>query len=576
MSRYRNASPRHDEPPRAGGTAATTATTAAAAAGSTTRQSCADRPTSNEAAQKTRFSVRKNTLALGAVCLASLMFSLEISSVPVILPTLERVLHGDFKGMQWIMNAYTLAVTTVLMATGTLADRFGRRRIFVIGIALFGLTSLICGLAQSVPTLIVGRLLQGASGGAMLICQVAVLSHQFNEGPERARAFSAWGIVLGIGLGFGPIIGGMIVAVSGWQWVFWVHALLAIATLALVFGGVQESRDPHAHTFDVAGMATLSLAVFGLVYFITQGPALGFTSSRAIFILVATVLAFVAFLYAERLSARPMFDFSVFRIPQFSGALMGSAGMNFSFWPFMIYIPIYFQIGLGYDSVTAGLALLAYTLPTLLFPPLGERLILRYGSGIAIPGGLFVIGLGFMLMKYGSSVAHPSALTMLPGCILAGAGLGLTNTPVTNTTTGAVPVERAGMASGIDMSARMITLAINIALMGAILIAGILFHLKARLPATIDAGLLARLAEKVAAGDAEAVKAGIPVLAQIDPTGTAVHAALIDGFGWVMLYGGAGVWVLAVLSFVISGSASRRPGKVATRPAQQVARCDSC
>jgi EmrB/QacA subfamily drug resistance transporter len=576
MSRYRNASPRHDEPPRAGGTAATTATTAAAAAGSTTRQSCADRPTSNEAAQKTRFSVRKNTLALGAVCLASLMFSLEISSVPVILPTLERVLHGDFKGMQWIMNAYTLAVTTVLMATGTLADRFGRRRIFVIGIALFGLTSLICGLAQSVPTLIVGRLLQGASGGAMLICQVAVLSHQFNEGPERARAFSAWGIVLGIGLGFGPIIGGMIVAVSGWQWVFWVHALLAIATLALVFGGVQESRDPHAHTFDVAGMATLSLAVFGLVYFITQGPALGFTSSRAIFILVATVLAFVAFLYAERFSARPMFDFSVFRIPQFSGALMGSAGMNFSFWPFMIYIPIYFQIGLGYDSVTAGLALLAYTLPTLLFPPLGERLILRYGSGIAIPGGLFVIGLGFMLMKYGSSVAHPSALTMLPGCILAGAGLGLTNTPVTNTTTGAVPVERAGMASGIDMSARMITLAINIALMGAILIAGILFHLKARLPATIDAGLLARLAEKVAAGDAEAVKAGIPVLAQIDPTGTAVHAALIDGFGWVMLYGGAGVWVLAVLSFVISGSASRRPGKVATRPAQQVARCDSC
>lgn len=561
MSRYRNASPRHDEPPRAGGTAATTATTAAAAAGSTTRQSCADRPTSNEAAQKTRFSVRKNTLALGAVCLASLMFSLEISSVPVILPTLERVLHGDFKGMQWIMNAYTLAVTTVLMATGTLADRFGRRRIFVIGIALFGLTSLICGLAQSVPTLIVGRLLQGASGGAMLICQVAVLSHQFNEGPERARAFSAWGIVLGIGLGFGPIIGGMIVAVSGWQWVFWVHALLAIATLALVFGGVQESRDPHAHTFDVAGMATLSLAVFGLVYFITQGPALGFTSSRAIFILVATVLAFVAFLYAERLSARPMFDFSVFRIPQFSGALMGSAGMNFSFWPFMIYIPIYFQIGLGYDSVTAGLALLAYTLPTLLFPPLGERLILRYGSGIAIPGGLFVIGLGFMLMKYGSSVAHPSALTMLPGCILAGAGLGLTNTPVTNTTTGAVPVERAGMASGIDMSARMITLAINIALMGAILIAGILFHLKARLPATIDAGLLARLAEKVAAGDAEAVKAGIPVLAQIDPTGTAVHAALIDGFGWVMLYGGAGVWVLAVLSFVISGSASRRPEK---------------
>ena len=568
MSRYRSAQPRHDERPDA---------VAATEHPSTLRDVRAAHAKSSAAAQSTtRFSIRRNTLALGAVCLASLMFGLEISSVPVILPTLERLLHGDFKGMQWIMNAYTLGVTTVLMATGALADRFGRRRIFVIGIALFGITSLICGFAQSVPTLIVARLLQGASGGAMLICQVAVLSHQFSEGPERVRAFSAWGIILGIGLGFGPIIGGMIVAVSGWQWVFWIHALLAAVTLALVFGGVQESRDPHAHTLDVAGIVTLSLAVFGLTYYITQGSDLGFASLRAILILVATAVAFVAFLCAERLSARPMFDFSVFRIRKFSGALMGSAGMNFSFWPFMIYLPIYFQIGLGYDSVNAGLALLAYTLPTLLFPPLGERLALRYGSGIAIPAGLFTIGLGFMLMRYGSSVAHPGALTMLPGCLLAGAGLGLTNTPVTNTTTGAVPAERAGMASGIDMSARMITLAINIALMGAILVGGILFNLKARLPATLDTASLGRLAEKIAAGDVEAVRRGVPALATLDPSGTAVHAALIDGFGWVMLYGGAGVWVLAALSFVISGSASRRLRKIETIPTQQSVRCDSC
>ena len=560
MSRYRIAPPRRDRQPQA--------------AVATERPL----PSHETPAAQARgvFSIPKNMLALAAVCLSSLMFGLEISSVPVILPTLERLLHGDFKGMQWIMNAYTLAVTTVLMATGTLADRYGRRRIFVIGIALFGITSLICGLAQSVPTLIVARLLQGASGGVMLICQVAILSHQFNEGPERARAFSAWGIILGIGLGFGPIIGGMIVALSGWQWVFWVHALLAAITLMFVFSGVQESRDPHAHTLDIAGIVTLSLAVFGLVYFITQGSDMGFTSPLAIFIAVGTLVVFAAFLWAERRSARPMFDFSVFRIPQFSGALMGSAGMNFSFWPFMIYLPIYFQIGLGYDSVSAGLALLAYTLPTLLFPPLGERLALRYGSGIAIPAGLFTIGLGFILMRYGSHAAHPGVLAMLPGCVLAGAGLGLTNTPVTNTTTGAVPPERAGMASGIDMSARMITLAINIALMGAILVAGILYSLKSKLPATIDTAPLGHLAEKIAAGDAQAVRAGIPALTQIDPAGTIVHAALIEGFGWVMLYGGLGVWVLAVLSFVVSGSASRRLRKAAAAPTRQRIQCDSC
>ncbi|MDA4637227.1 MFS transporter, partial [Escherichia coli] len=155
-----------------------------------------------------------------------------------------------------------------------------------------------------------------------------------------------------------------------------------------------------------------------------------------------------------------------------------SIGMNVSFWPLMIYLPIYFQSGLGYDIVAAGLSLLAYTLPTLVTPPLAERLSLRYRPGIVIPLGLFTIGLGFMLMRFGSSVDHASWLTMLPGCLLAGIGLGLTNTPVTNTTTGSVSSTRAGMASGIDMSARLITLAINIALMGFILLEGTLSYLK--------------------------------------------------------------------------------------------------
>jgi len=568
MSSHLNAPPTRDERARAEPAPATSEIEPARRAAHT------QHVTTSQAASSSRvLGIQRNTLALGAICLASLMFGLEISSVPVILPTLEHVLHGDFKGMQWIMNAYTLAVTTVLMATGTLADRFGRRKVFVIGIALFGVTSLICGLAQSVPTLIAARLLQGASGGAMLICQVAVLSHQFSSGPERARAFSAWGIIFGIGLGFGPIIGAMIVAVSGWQWVFWVHALLAAVTLMLVFGGVQESRDPHAHTLDIAGIVTLSLAVFGLVYFITQVPDLGLMNRRALFILVATALAFVAFLCAEKFNVRPMFDFSVFRIPQFSGALMGSAGMNFSFWPFMIYLPIYFQIALGYDSVDAGVALLAYTLPTLLFPPLGERLIVRYGSGIAIPVGLLTIAVGFLLMRFGSSAAHPGVASMLPGCIVAGAGLGLTNTPVTNTTTAAVPAQRAGMASGIDMSARMITLAINIALMGAILVGGILFHLKLNLPNTFGPAELGSLAQKIAAGNLSAIRTEAPAFAQIDASGSLVHAALMRGFGWVMLYGGVGVAVLAVLSFVISGRGSRRLENAET---QQAARCDSC
>ncbi|UGV27507.1 MFS transporter [Rhodopseudomonas boonkerdii] len=488
---------------------------------------------------------RQGTLALAAVCLTSLMFGLEISSIPAILPTLETVLRADFKQLQWVMNAYTIAVTTVLMATGALADRYGRKRVYIGAIVAFAASSLVCGLARDASVLIVARFLQGMSGGAMLICQIAVLSHQFQAGRARAIAFGWWGIIFGIGLGFGPIIGGAIVALLSWEWVFLVHVPLGVVSLFLAASGVRESRDPGASSLDLGGIVTLSLAVFCLAFFITQGPDLGFDSGAAFAVMAVFIASFIGFIVAERVSPRPMFDFSVFRIRNFSGALIGSMAMNFSFWPFMIYLPIYFQAGLGYDSVGAGLSLLAYTLPTLVVPPVAERLALRYHAGLIIPLGLFAIGLGFMLMKLGSSVENASWLTMLPGCILAGVGLGMTNTPVTNTTTGAVAPERAGMASGIDMSARMISLAINIALMGLILVEGVRASLKVAMPGMIDAGVLRSIAESVAAGTAIASERNVP--------DAVIHRALTDGFGWVLLYGGVSVWILAVISFVIFG-----------------------
>ncbi|VVD65846.1 MFS transporter [Pandoraea anhela] len=507
--------------------------------------------------------VPQNAMALAAICLTSLMFGLEISSVPTVLATLEGVLHADFKDIQWIMNAYTLACTTVLMATGTLADRFGRRRVYVISIVAFGLTSLACGLAQSAPVLIVSRFLQGMGGGAMLICQVALLSHQFREGRERSKAFGAWGIIFGIGLGFGPIVGGMIVAVADWQWVFLVHAVLAIVALGLVFVGVQESRDPHANDLDLPGVVTLSLATFGLVYLITQGPDLGMGSPQTLGIAAATLACFLAFLLVETRSPRPMFDFSVFRIRRFAGAMFGSMGMNFSYWAFMIYLPIYFQGALGYSSVEAGWSLLAYTLPTLVVPPVAERLSQRFDARRVIPLGLFTIGLGFLLMKLGSGMAHASWLTMLPGCVLCGAGLGLTNTPVTNTATGAVSTHRAGMASGIDMSARLISLAINIALMGFILLKGVHTYLTSALPGILDAPSLRALAERVAAGSFDAI---VDAMALAGPQGQVVQAthvadvardALVHGFGWVMLYGVVGAWSMALMSVIAFGRGER-------------------
>lgn len=411
----------------------------------------------------------RNKLALTAVCLAAMMSGLEISSVPTILPILEKQIHASFTQLQWIMNAYTLACTTVLMATGTLADRFGRKRLFLISIMAFGLTSFLCGAVNSAAWIIVGRFMQGISGGAMLICLIAILSSQFPAGKARNLSFTAWGVVFGFGLGFGPMIGGLIVTLAGWRWVFLVHVIIAFITWILAFNNVAESRDPESQSLDVAGVLSLTLTVLCLTFYITQGGQFGYLSAAGMSTITVAMMSLIAFVRIERRHPHPMFDFSVFSNRAFSGALMGSIGMNFSFWPFMIYLPLYYQTVLGYNIVSSGLYLLAYTLPTLVMPPFATRLVARFGAGKIIPAGLLTIGIGFLLMRLGIN----SPIGVLPGALVAGIGLGLTNTPVTHTTTGSLPASRAGMASGIDMSARLIALAVNIAMMGTLLVAGI-------------------------------------------------------------------------------------------------------
>jgi EmrB/QacA subfamily drug resistance transporter len=499
---------------------------------------------------------KRNAAALAGVCLASLMFGLEISSVPVILPTLESVLPADFKALQWIMNAYTIACTAVLMATGTLADRYGRKRVFIVTTAAFGVTSLICGLAQSAAILIAGRFLQGMAGGAMLTCAVAIISHQFPDGRERGRAFTIWGIASGIGLGFGPVIGGVITTVAGWQWVFLVHVPLTVLALVPALLGIRESRDPQAKKLDIAGIITLTLAVFGFAYVITQGAELG--AAVAFGLAVLSLASFLAFLVVEKRAAQPMFDFSVFRIRRFSGAIIGCIGMNFSYWPFIIYLPIYFQSGLGLGNEAVGFLLLAYTVPFMAMPPISDHLLRRHGPQIVIPLGMLAIGAGFLAMWFGSSLAQASWATLLPGALLAGIGLGLTNTAVTNTTTGSVPGSRAGMASSIDISARLIALAINIALMGLILVEGIRRSLPDAVAAAFERSQLQALASSIAAGNLGSLRETYPTLALHDPSGAGAHAALVQGFGWVMLYGGVGAIALAAISFLIFGGIGHR------------------
>ncbi|KTT05492.1 MFS transporter [Pseudomonas oryzihabitans] len=498
-------------------------------------------------------SLSRNGLALIAICLAALMLGLEITSVPAILPLLERALPASFRQLQWVMNAYTLAMSAVLMAMGTLGDRFGRKRIFILGTLVFGVASLACGLAPTAPALIVARFLQGLAAAAMLACQIALLSQQFPTGAERGWAFGWWGMVFGAGLGFGPLVGGALATLASWSWVFLIHVGLAMVTVACALRGVEESTTPAARSLDLAGMLTLSLAVFGCVYMITQGPATAAVGWLGWGLSLGCLLLFVVI---ERYQAQPMFDFAVLRIRRFSGALLGASGMNFSFWPFVVYLPLYLQAVLGLDALATGGMVLAYTLPTVLVPPLAERLLLRHGPGRVIPLGLGLIGLGFALLSLAVILGAGQVLALVPGCLLAGIGVGLTNTPVTNTATAALPAERSGLASGLDMSTRIVSLALNIALMGAILLGGVAAHL-ATAVATLDGSGRESLAAAIAAGNLGLAQAqGVDL--------TLARAAFGQGVGWVTRYAAVCACGFALLSFLLLRPAGNGQRKCST------------
>ncbi|TDR74126.1 MFS transporter [Photobacterium lutimaris] len=481
----------------------------------------------------------KNKIALAAVCLSAVMLGLEITSIPSILPTLKDLLPANFQQLQWIMNAYTIAMCSVLVAMGALADRYGRKRIFIAGIFVFAIASLLCGIAMSAPVLIAARFLQGLSAAAMLSCQVAVLSNQFPNGPERGAAFATWGIIFGLGLGFGPIVGGIILELASWEWVFLIHVLISLVTIILAKKGVTESSDPNAVKMDFGGMITLSLSVFGLVYLIIQSHETSITTNTGLAILSGSILSFILFVIIEYKVERPMFDFSAFKVRNFSGALFGASGMNFSFWPFVIYFPIYLQSVLGYSGVVSGLTVLALTIPTIIVPPYAERMLQNKGPGFVIPLGLLTISAGFASIWFAIGLQGTSWMTLLPGCVIAGIGLGLTNTPVTNTATGSLPPERAGMASGMEFSARMISLAVNIAIMGYILVNGVFEGLKGIL--NISDAEIMPIADALASGNIAAAES-------LGVTTQAASEILTSGFSWVVLYGAISAFILCIAS----------------------------
>ncbi|MGH3275967.1 MAG: MFS transporter, partial [Streptosporangiaceae bacterium] len=262
---------------------------------------------------------------LTAVCLGTFMLLLDVTIVNVALPDIQSALHSSFAGLQWVVDAYALSLAALLLTTGSLADLYGRRLLYIIGLVIFSLGSLLCGVATSTPMLQISRGLQGVGGAAMFAVSLALLADAF-RGKDRGVAFGVWGAITGLAVAIGPLLGGVLTSGLSWRWIFFVNLPVGIAALVIVALRVGETRAPHARRPDWAGFVLFTLSLASLVYGLIESSRRSFSDGLVLGCLIAAGVLLAAFLLAEWRSATPMFDLSLFRLPTFTGGAVAAFG----------------------------------------------------------------------------------------------------------------------------------------------------------------------------------------------------------------------------------------------------------
>jgi EmrB/QacA subfamily drug resistance transporter len=403
-----------------------------------------------------------------AVCLATFMLLVDVTIVQVALPTIQRKLHTSFSDLQWLISAYALSLSALILTSGAVADRLGRKHVFLFGLGVFSAASLVCGLSTSAGMLIAARAVQGVGGAAMFATGLALLGQDF-QGPyasKRSTAIAIWGATVGGAVAVGPLVGGALTDGLGWQWIFFVNVPIGAVTLALAMTRMVNKADPGANRLDLWGLVTFSGSLFLLVFALVIGNDDGWSSAKVLGMLVGAAVLMGAFIAAELVQERPMFDLSLFRKPSFTGVsfatLMVGAGM-FAMFP---YITLYLQNDLGYSPLQGGLRMLPATLLTFVIPVASRKPAERIPPGIALGGGLAITAVGIAVMAR-LTVGSTWTVLLAGNDLLIGIGVGLANPAIARIALGVVPPQRTGMASGISNTFRIGGLSIGVAALGA-------------------------------------------------------------------------------------------------------------
>ncbi len=499
-----------------------------------------------------------------AVCVGTFMLLLDVTIVNVALPAIQTSLKASFSDLQWVVDAYALTLAALLLTTGSLADLFGRRLVFVLGLIVFSVSSLLSGLATDPLWLNLSRGAQGIGGAAMYSTSLALLGSAF-QGRERGVAFGVWGAITGLAVAVGPVVGGALTTGISWRWIFLVNVPIGVVAAFITLLRVEESKPPRAQIPDVIGVITFSGALGALVYALIKGDQVGWGATQILACLIGAGVLLVVFVVAELMQGeRAMFDLSLFRKPTFTGGNLAAFALSAGLFSLLLYLTLYLQDVLGYSALDTGLRLLVLSGGVLLTSTLAGRLTARVPIRFLIAPGLGLVGAGLLLMR---GLSADSGWThLIPGFIVAGAGTGLINPPLASTAIGVVPQERAGMASGINSTFRQVGIATGIAGLGSLFSHTVRTRIVSLLTGTahLSHARVAALASDVANGSgAKSAFRSVPA----DARGAAAHAVragFVHGLNEVFLIGAILALVVGVLTLFLIRSKDFEAGAART------------
>jgi EmrB/QacA subfamily drug resistance transporter len=497
---------------------------------------------------------RQQRLTLIATILGSTVVFLDATVVNVALPNIGSELGAGLAGQQWVLESYMLAMVALILVGGSLGDQFGRRRIYVIGLVAFGLSSLLCAVAPSEEFLIGARALQGVAGALLVPGSLAIVAATFS-GAARGAAIGTWTAWTGIATVFGPAGGGALVSLISWRAIFAVNLPLVAATVWLVLRAVEESRDPDAYRgIDYPGIALSAAGLGGPVFALIEQPTRGWSDPAVWLPLALGVLCFAAFLGWEARARHPMLDLSLFRIRNFAVANLTTLAVYAALSGSLLFVGLFLQQVVGYSALEAGLATTPISLLLFFLSPRWGRLASGTGPRLPMTVGPLVAGAGMLLMlRIGADASYLA--DVLPAIVVFGLGLSATVAPLTATVLDSVAENRVGIASGVNNGVSRVAGLLAIAVLGAVISA----HFGAKLDSELAGAPLGPRVEK-AIGEAKEQPLAVPDLGELPPARAPriradATAASTSAFHLGVLLAG----LLAILGGIASAVGIRNP-----------------